>query len=213
MRLPVRDRTIYDVEIELRLRKKTASLSPPSRLINYTCVFMPDIVSLRCATCFVTLSLLKANSLKKQKQTGEGLFRSKPLRGTFTPCMFIRPRRWRARPHHPVPLSWCCLHCAAINGQWRALTWLLLPPRAGPESLVPGQPLRPRCWAESGRLQVSHQQRASRGQSHFLFEKKPLEVKLVCFHYRAHDFGSQVEQRSPSIGLPSLHTCCAVRIC
>lgn len=126
-----------------------------------------------------TVSLLKVNSLKRLR----GCLNQSPLRGTFTRCMFIWPSCDRARPHHPVPLSWCCLHCAAINGQWRALTWLLLLPRAGPESLVPGQPLPPHT-----RPRVDHSKSPiSRGAAEvrviFVFEKKLLEGELVFSHY------------------------------
>ncbi len=97
--------------------------------------------------------------------------------------MFIWPSCDRARPHHHVPLSWCCLHCAAINGLWRALTWLLLPPWAGPEFLVPGQPLRlhTRPRVDSSKSPIS------RGPVEvrviFLFEKKLLKGELVFSHY------------------------------
>lgn len=130
-----------------------------------------------------TISLLKVNSLKRQKNETEGCFNQSPQRGTFTRCMFIWPSCERARPHHPVPLSWCCLHCTAINGQWRALTWLLLLPRASPESLVPGQPSHPHAGRRVDSSKSPISQRSSGGQSHFLFEKKLLERELVFSHY------------------------------
>ncbi len=82
--------------------------------------------------------------------------------------MFIWPSCDRARPHHHVPLSWCCLNCATINGLWRALTWLLLPPWAGPEFLVPGQPLRlhTRPRVDSSKSPIS---------------RGPVEVRVIFF--------------------------------